>query len=192
MQSEWMLVEEDECWFSRFVQPKAHAWAALGEQLRLVHREIRRGEEQKAIACYGALRQDKGQRLMYLCDGQPNSDYSILVLKRLLEVARSEYKRVLVVIWDRASWHKSKKLRQWVLRHNLEAKRQGDVRLLTYKLPSKSPWLNPMEPCWVHAKRKVCEPEGELTPEELKRRLCAHFQVELSTATLKLTDAILH
>ena len=187
-----MLVEEDECWFSRFVQPKAHAWAALGEQLRLVHREIRRGEEQKAIACYGALPQDKGQRLMYLCDGQPNSDYSILVLKRLLEVARSEYKRVLVVIWDRASWHKSKKLRQWVLRHNLEAKRQGDVRLLTYKLPSKSPWLNPMEPCWVHAKRKVCEPEGELTPEELKRRLCAHFQVELSTATLKSTDAIMH
>ena len=104
-------MEEDESWFSRFVQPKAHAWAALGGQLRLVQREIRRGEEQKAIACYGAVRQGNGQRLLYLCDGQPNSGYTILVLKRLLEVARSEYKRVLVVIWDRASWHKSKKLR---------------------------------------------------------------------------------
>lgn len=192
-----MLVEEDECWFSRFVQPKAHAWAALGEQLRLVQREIsdiskEEKEKHKAIACYGALRQDNGQRFLYLCDGQPNSGYTILMLKRLIDVARSEYKRVLVVIWDRATWHRSDKVRQWMVRYNLEAKRQGDVRILTYRLPSKSPWLNRMEPCWVHAKRKVCEPEGELTVEELKRRLCAHFQVELSTATLKSSDAIMH
>jgi hypothetical protein len=180
-----MLVEEDECWFSRFVQPRLHSWAVGGEQLRLVQREPEQKEEQKAIACYGAVSQGNKEVFLYLCDGQPNSDYTIVMLKRLVGVARSKQKRVLVVIWDRATWHKSNKLKQWIRRHNLRAKQQRDVRLITYKLPAKSPWLNGMEPRWVHAKRKVCEPEGELTPLELKRRLCTHFQVELSTATLK-------
>lgn len=180
-----MLVEEDECWFSRFAQPRLHSWAVGGEELRLIQREPVQKEGQKAIACYGAVRQDNRETFLYLCDGQPNSGYTILMLKRLLAVARGEQKRVLVVIWDRATWHKSKELKQWIRGHNIRAKREGDVRLITYHLPAKSPWLNGMEPRWVHAKRKVCEPEGQLTPEELKRRLCTHFQVELSTAILK-------
>jgi hypothetical protein len=27
---DWLLVEEDECWLSRFAQPQAHAWAGRG------------------------------------------------------------------------------------------------------------------------------------------------------------------
>jgi hypothetical protein len=48
--------------------------------------------------------------------------------------------------------------------------------LLTHRLPVKSPWLTWIEPRWVHAKRGVCEPDGELTPRELRRRLCTHFE----------------
>jgi hypothetical protein len=41
-----------------------------------------------------------------------------------------------------------------------------------------------MEPHWVHAKRKVGEPDGKLSIMMLKRRLSAHFQVPLIEAHL--------
>jgi hypothetical protein len=42
-------------------------------------------------------------------------------------------------------------------------------------LPKKSPWLNSMEPKWVHGKRKVVEPDGLLTVHELAERVCLVF-----------------
>jgi hypothetical protein len=107
------------------------------------------------------------------------------MLARLLEVARREKKRGLAIIWDRASWHRSQKLKEWQRRHNRKAKRDGDVRLLTYLLPLQSPWLNPMGAHSIHAKRAVVEPDGALSVPELKRRLCTHFEVALETATLQ-------
>ena len=151
----------------------------------MVQRQPKPKEQYKALACFGAVRQDTGKRFLYLSDGQPNTDKVILMLERLLEVARREGKRVLVIIWDRASWHKSKKLKRWIQKHNQAAKRNGDVRLLTCLLPVKSPWLNPMEAHWVHAKRRIAEPDGEISVNELKHRLCTHFQVELDDATLQ-------
>ena len=44
--------------------------------------------------------------------------------------------------------------------HNYQVKQEGGVRLLTYLLPIKSPWLNPQEPHWVHCKRNVVEPKA--------------------------------
>jgi hypothetical protein len=178
-------MEEDECWFSRFAQPQMHCWADKGEEVRWVEREPEPEEEQKALACFGAVGQDTGERFLYFCQGQPNTSNTLLVLQKLLAVARGEEKRVLVLIWDRASWHKSKKLKRWTHEHNQSAKREGDVRLLTCLLPVKSPWLNPMEAHWLHAKRGIAEPDGELSVTELKRRLCAQFQVEPASATLQ-------
>jgi hypothetical protein len=42
-------------------------------------------------------------------------------------------------------------------------------------LPSKSPWLNPIEPKWLHGKRKVVEPDRLLTAAELADRVCAVY-----------------
>jgi hypothetical protein len=178
-------MDQDECWFSRFAQPRMHSWAAKGEELRLVERQPKPKEPDKALACFGAVRQDTGERFLYFSDGQSDTERSILMLERLLEVARREKKRVLVIIWDRASWHKSQKMKAWRYQHNRMAKRDGDVRLLIYLLPVKSHWLNPMEAHWVHAKRAIVEPDGELSAAHLKRRLCAHFQVDLANATLQ-------
>jgi len=69
--------------------------------------------------------------------------------------------------------------------YNQVAKQNGDVRLLTCLLPIKSPWLNPMEPHWLHAKRKVAEFDGDLSVNVLKDRLCADFCVDPATANLK-------
>jgi hypothetical protein len=29
------------------------------------------------------------------------------------------------------------------------------------RLPVKSPWLNPIEPRWLHGKRAIVEPQGD-------------------------------
>jgi hypothetical protein len=171
-------VDEDECWFSRFAQPQAHAWAEPWEELRLVQREPKRGETDKALACFGAARHDPDEMLLYFSDGQPNSLQRWLFIIGLLAVARAEGKQGLVIIWDNASWHKSVALRGWIRAYNRAAKAAAEPRLLTNLLPVKSLWLKPIEPRWVHAKRAVCEADGELTSSVLRSRLCAHFQTQ--------------
>lgn len=187
-----MVLDQDECWFSRFAQVGLHTWAAAHQAERLVQREPGPKDQPKALACVGAVCQTTGRRYVYFCDGQPNTEKIILLLKRLLAIARDQGKRVLAIFWDQASWHKSKKLKRWLRAHNRQAKQHGDVRLLTLLLPTKSPWLNSMEAHWVHAKRKVAEFDGKLPLAMLKRRLCAHFQVPLIEAYLNQSDAFMH
>jgi hypothetical protein len=67
-----------------------------------------------------------------------------------------------------------------LMRH-AEGEEPGDLegtRLLVCRLPSRSPWLNPIEPKWAHAKRAVAEPARKLSGAELKRRLCDHYRCE--------------
>ena len=47
------------------------------------------------------------------------------------------------------------------------------VRIVACPLPIKSPWLNPIEPKWVHGKKRVVEPARLLTLEELECRVYA-------------------
>jgi len=183
-----MLVDQDESWFSRFKQPKMHAFAEKDARLRLVERQPKPNEKDKAIACFGALCQETSDRFFYFAEGQPNSEKTILMLEALLAIAHTRAKRVLVVIWDRATWHKSKRLKSWAHQHNRLAKAKPDgVRLLLCLLPSKSPWLNPMEPIWLHVKRKVVEPDGDLSVKVLKERLCKIFDTTLHNASLQLS-----
>lgn len=84
-------------------------------------------------------------------------------------------KQVLVVIWDNASWHVSKQVKTWLREHNQTAFKDGGVRIIPCWLPSKSPWLNQIEPKWVHGKRAIVEPARLLTAQELKRRVCEYF-----------------
>ena len=68
-----------------------------------------------------------------------------------------------------------KEVRTWIGAHNRQAKREGRVRILVCRLPVKSPWLNRIEPKWVHAKRAVVEPDRTLSKVELIERICAYF-----------------
>jgi transposase len=49
------------------------------------------------------------------------------------------------------------------------------VRILPLFLPKQSPWLNPIEPKWVHGKRNVVESNGVLSAEQLAQRVCRYF-----------------
>jgi hypothetical protein len=45
-------------------------------------------------------------------------------------------------------------------------------------LPTKSPWLNPIEPKWLHGKRAIVEPVRTLSAPELITRICDYCDCE--------------
>src|SRR5919204_110506 len=109
-------------------------------------------------------------------DGRPVSAVTITFLTWCLERALERRKQAVLLIWDNASWHDSQIVRSWVRRHNRQVKQAGHgVRLLVCALPIKSPWLNPIEPKWLHGKRKVLAPDRLLAAAELAERVCAVY-----------------
>jgi hypothetical protein len=118
--------------------------------------------------------------------GQPDSEQTWVFIIALSAIARQEGKRAEVIIWDNTSWHNSQRLESWIRSYNQAAKPVGEPRLITHLLPLKSPWLDPSEPRWVHARRGVCEPNSDLSPVELRRRLCCHFRTEALANSFKL------
>lgn len=129
----------------------------------------------KALCCYGLLRRDTDKLLLRFVDGRPVSQVTIDFLQWVCGRLAEEGKKVLVLIWDNATWHKSQKVRNWIRHHNHKAKREAGVRIIAMHLPIKSPWLNPIESHWVHGKRAVVEPERKLSARELIARVCVYF-----------------
>jgi hypothetical protein len=170
---------EDEVWFSRFAQPNLHAWTA-DVPLRLVEQVADKADpDPKALACYGLLRADTGKMWLRFVSGRPVSAVTTCFLSWLLSRLAEEGKHALLLVWDNASWHISREVRAWVKAHNRKIKQEGGCRLLVCPLPSKSPWLNNIEPKWVHGKRAVVEPERTLAADELRGRLCDYYACEL-------------
>jgi len=80
-------------------------------------------------------------------------------------------------VWDNASWHVSNEVNRWIGEHNRQVKK-GDkqgVRIVSCYLPKKSPWLNTIEPKWMHGKRRVAEADGLLSAHALAERVCSVF-----------------
>lgn len=109
-------------------------------------------------------------------DGRPVSGVTTGFLAWACSKLESLGKRALLLVWDYASWHISKEVKGWIKEHNHRVKAQGKgVRILPCLLPIKSPWLNPIEPRWVHAKRRVVEARRLLAGGELAQRVCDQF-----------------
>jgi hypothetical protein len=175
---------EDEVWWSRLAHPALHAWQDDTQPLRLVEPTVARDDpDPKAVACYGLLTRAwdaQGQRREDLwrrfVDGRPVSAVTIDVLQWCALPAQERGKRAVLLIWDNASWHDRQIGRTWLHQHTRQVKQTGHgVRLLSALLPSKSPWLNPIEPTWLHGKRKVLDPERLLARAELVERVCAVY-----------------
>jgi transposase len=172
---DWVLGFQDETWWSRLALPALHAWTD-DEPLRLVEQTVARTDpDPKALACYGLLRDDTGGMLLRFVQGRPVSQVTEDFLAWVCARLRAEGKTALLLVWDNASWHISQRVRTWIKAHNRQAKQQGGVRILACRLPSKSPWLNPIEPKWAHGKKAITEPERLLTAQEVKARVCAYY-----------------
>ena len=147
--------------------------------MRLLQREADQADpDPKALACYGLLRDDTGGMLLRFVTGRPVSQVTEDFLAWVCACLHAEGKKALLLVWDNASWHSSRLVRSWIKGHNRRAKQEGGVRIVVCPLPSKSPWLNPIEPRWVHGKRAIVEPERLLSAQEVEARACAYYGCE--------------
>lgn len=135
----------------------------------------------KALACYGILLSCPAAPIplpepvwLRFVQGRPVSDLTIQVLAWACGTLQALGKTVWCVSWDNASWHRSRAVRIWIQRHNRQVNQTGQgIRLLPCSLPVTSPWLNRIEPYWVHAKRRIVEPDRLLSAAEVEERVCA-------------------
>ena len=173
----WAVGFLDECWWSRVALPTLKAWAEEDSPPRLIQRSVAKDDpEPKAISCYGVHLPSLERTWVRFVDGRPVSSITTRFLRWCCEELEALGKKALLLIWDNASWHVSKEVRRWLGSHNRSVKHSGEgVRVLSCLLPKQSPWLNAIEPRWVHAKRKVVEPERLLGAYELAERVCAVF-----------------
>ncbi len=183
---QWVIGFEDEVWWSRLAHPALHAWAAADRPLRLVEQTVAKDDpDPKALACYGLLVRTWADgpaappheaAWLRFVDGRPISAVTTRFLDWSCGKLAAAGTTALLLVWDNASWHLSKEVRQWIGAHNRHVRETGrGVRIVPCPLPIKSPWLNPIEPKWVHGKRKVVEPNGVLTAHELADRVCEVF-----------------
>jgi DDE superfamily endonuclease len=177
---EWALGFEDETWFSRLARPSMHTWTEADQPWRLVEQSVPEDDPApKALACYGLLVRwlppegsPKGEVWLRFVDGHPVSGVTTAFLGWACGKLEALGKRALLLVWDNASWHISKEVKGWIKEHNRRAKGEGKgVRILPCPLPTKSPWLNPMEPRWGHVKRRVVEADRLLAGGELAQRV---------------------
>ena len=183
----WVVGFQDEVWWSRLAYPDMHAWSET-DPLKLHQKHIEKTDpDPKAIACYGLWCPVLAIMVIRFVQSRPVSDLTCQYLDWVCQSLQSLGKHVLVLIWDNASWHISKAVRQWVIEHNRDVKRHGGVRLILCFLPVKSPWLNAIEPKWVHAKRAIVEPTKVLTADEIKQRVCDYFDCKLLSSFVKKT-----
>lgn len=180
----WVIGYQDEVWWSRVSQPNSHSWSEKDEPLRLQEMSKDKNDpDPKALACYGMLEATSGRMHRRFVEGRPVSQVTTDFLEWLCERTQSEGKSVLVLIWDNASWHVSKQVRTWLREHNhavLQDAQTGKagVRIIPCWVPTKSPWLNRIEPKWAHGKRAIVEPARLLTANELRQRVCGYFGCE--------------
>lgn len=174
----------DEIWWSRLAFPALHAWAEGKQQVRLIEQSLPKDDpDSKALACYGLLLSCPAdtaslpeQVWLRFVSGRPVSAITTQFLDWAATKLASLGKRFWLLIWDNASWHLSKQVRSWIRAHNQQVKAAGrGLRILTCFLPTKSPWLNPIEPRWLHARRRILEPDRLLSAAELEQRICDLF-----------------
>ena len=160
-------------------QPSLHSWAE--ESLRLLDQTVAKDDpDPKALACSGLLLRtadDQPEEVwLRFVDGRPVSAITVPFLADCCDRLAARGKTALFLVWDNASWHGSTAVRRWIQEQNQQVKREGHgVRIIACPLPIKAPWLNPIEPKWVHGKRAVVEPARLLSAAEVEERVCAYF-----------------
>src|SRR5512143_1216106 len=181
---DWALGFGDAVWWSRLAVPALHAWVQAKRPRRLIEPKVATDDpDPKALACYGvllsgpaapgSLPEPVGLRFV---PGRPVSNLTIPVLAWACAKLQALGKTVWCVIWDNASWHRSRTVRIWIQRPNRQVKQAGQgIRLLPGYLPVKSPWLNRLEPYWLHAKRRIVELDRLLSAAEVEERVYACF-----------------
>ena len=176
---DWVLGFLDEVWWNRLSRPSVSTWTD-GPPLKMPVLKV--GDEDPdpiAFCCYGMIRTDSHKVILRFVDGRPQGSFTAQFLGWLSHTLQEEDKRRLIVVWDDASWHACHEVVTWLTQHNCRAREGNGVEIIHFELPTKSPWLNNIEPCWLHARKAIMEPDRTLTAQETRERVCQHFRCQL-------------
>jgi hypothetical protein len=173
----WLLGYQDEAGWSREGRPAMRAWAGAGQPPRLVEVRVPDGDPTpKALACSGLWLPDRAETRLRFVDGRPIGGLTTQYLAWCVAEAAALGKTTLGLVWELAGWQVSKEVPGWIRAHNQHVQRtRRGARLIPCRLPATSPGPNPIEPKWIHSKRRVVEPGRRLSLDELEERVCADF-----------------
>jgi len=112
---EWAIGFEDECWWSRVALPTLSTFSEEGSPPRMIQQSVAKdGPEPKAVSCYGLYLPEQTLNDMWIrfVAGRPVSSITTQFLSWCLEGLEKMGKKVLLLIWDNASWHISREVRR--------------------------------------------------------------------------------
>lgn len=161
----------DQSWFVRWPY-RFWAWSPKDEPLRVAKRW---NEEVDTTALYAALDDETQETFLHWAEGQPNSEETVQFLEALMAHWTKKGKRFIVLFWDKASWHTSKRTQNWIREYNERAKREELTRLIVCQLPTRSPWLMPLEPIFGWVKHQVLGDRLFETVAELQAAVERYF-----------------
>jgi len=180
----WALGFEDEVWGSRRAQPEQPCWSDAEAPPKWQARTPPTAEpDPQALACEGLLVRPQPQQAEQMwrrfVTGRPVRAVTMACLAWGGAQLVAQGFTALRLIWENASWPRSQAVRHGIRQHHQQGKRgAGGVRLVVGPLPSKRPWLNPIEPKWVHGKRAISEPDRLLSADELAAQVYAYYGCE--------------
>ena len=162
------------CWPYRF-----WAWATRDDPPRVAKRW---NEVVDTTALYAALDDETQEAFLSWAEGQPNSEVTVEFLEALMTYWTQKGKRFIALLWDKAPWHTSRRTRQWIRDYNRRAKREGLTRLIMCHLPTRSPWLMPLEPIFGWIKHRVLGDRFFSTVADLQAAVERAFECRIATA----------
>jgi transposase len=168
----------DQSWFSRWPY-RFRAWAAKDAQLRVAQRW---SEKVDTTALYAALDDESQEAFLRWATGQPDSEETVRFLEELMAHCFQSGLRFIVLIWDKASWHTSRRTRAWIRAYNRRAKEKARTRLIVCQLPTRSPWLMPLEPIFGWTKHQVLGGRLFQTVAELQAAVELYFHQRVTQA----------
>jgi transposase len=177
----WALGVGDEVWWSRLAQPNQHGWTDTEATPKIQELTPPMDDaDPQALACDDLLvrpgPQQADQMWRRFVAGRPVGTVTLDFLAWCSAQLAAQGFTALRLSWDNASWHRSHAVRHWIRQHHQQVKQGAEgVRIVVCPLPSQSPWLNPIEPTWVHRKRAVSEPDRLLSAAELEARVYAYY-----------------
>jgi len=175
----------DQSWFVRWPY-RFRAWAPQRRPPQVAQRWQ---EKVDTTALYAALDDETQAPFLRWAEGQPDSEETVLFLEALMAHYTAQGKRFLVVFWDRAPWHTSRRTRGWIRDYNHRAKAEGLTRLIICLLPTRSPWLMPLEAIFGWIKHQLLGNRLFETIVDLRAAVEGCFHRRVADARLRRSQA---
>src|SRR5687767_238658 len=113
---EWAVGFEDECWWSRLALPTLSSWVEEGKPLRLIQQSVAKDDlkVRRPSPATGSLCARVQRDVVEVCGWSARERYiTTQFLRWCTDKLEAVDKKVLLLIWDNASWHISKEVRRW-------------------------------------------------------------------------------